>query len=180
MKGLVFTEFIEYVDNRFSFETSENLIEISDLPSEGVYTSVGTYEFRELETLVRNLSYLTDVPVAEILREFGRHLFRHFLISFPIFFEGIKSTLAFLPRVQDYIHLEVRKLYPDAELPDFICNVPAQGQLIMVYRSTRNLEDLAEGLIQASIDYFGDSLTVKRSTDDSGDEPVIRFFIAPK
>ena len=36
VKGLVFTEFIDMVDDRFSLETSERLIETCDLPSGGV------------------------------------------------------------------------------------------------------------------------------------------------
>ena len=48
MKGMIFTEFFELVDDRFSFETSERLIEMSHLPSEGIYTSVGTYDHQEM------------------------------------------------------------------------------------------------------------------------------------
>ena len=46
MKGLVFTEFLELVDEQFSFETCEQIIEMSDLPSGGIYTSVGTTSHR--------------------------------------------------------------------------------------------------------------------------------------
>jgi hypothetical protein len=51
IKGIVFVEFIEMVDNQFSLEMSERLIEMTDLPSKGVYTSVGTYDFNEMLTL---------------------------------------------------------------------------------------------------------------------------------
>jgi diguanylate cyclase (GGDEF)-like protein len=38
MKGIVFTEFLEMVEARFSPEICERLLETSDVPSHGVYT----------------------------------------------------------------------------------------------------------------------------------------------
>ncbi|MBA1333177.1 heme transporter CcmB, partial [Candidatus Endoriftia persephone str. Guaymas] len=44
MKGIVFSKFIEFVEERFSPEMADDIIESSDLPSGGAYTSVGTYD----------------------------------------------------------------------------------------------------------------------------------------
>ena len=52
MKGIVFTEFLEMVETKFGLETVDNIIENSDLKSEGIYTSVGTYDFNEMVTPV--------------------------------------------------------------------------------------------------------------------------------
>jgi hypothetical protein len=130
-------------------------------------------------TLVTNLSTLTGVAVPDLLKEFGRHLFKRFLISFPTFFEGIGSSLEFLPRVNDYVHMEVRKLYADAELPLFTCHFPAPGTMVMAYRSSRNLPDLAEGLILGCIEHFGEPLAVTREAGQ-GDPPETRFIISPR
>lgn len=176
MKGVVFTEFIEMVEDRFSIETCERLIEESNLPSNGVYTSVGTYDHNEMVTLVTNLSALVGVPVPDLLKEFGRHLFKRFVTTFPAFFDRITSTFEFLPQVESYVHLEVRKLYPDAELPTFSCDFPRPGQLNMTYRSIRNLPDLAEGLILGCIDHFGEQLEIKRESLP-GDPPAVLFTI---
>ena len=87
--------------------------------------------------------------------------------------------MEFLPSVENYVHLEVLKLYPDAELPFFSCTSPEPGMMIMTYRSKRNLPDLAEGLILACIDHFDESLLVRRETIE-GDPPETRFIIVPK
>jgi hypothetical protein len=179
VKGLVFTEFIDMVDDRFSLETSERLIEACDLPSGGVYTSVGTYDAAEMMALVGTLSSMTGVPVPDLLREFVGHLFRRFVLAFPEFFEGIQSTLDFLPRVEDYVHLEVRKLYPDAELPTFTCERPGQDTLIMTYRSHTNVPDLAEGLIVACLEHFGDEFTLRRD-ELPGDPPPTVFTLSER
>lgn len=176
MKGLVFTEFFELVDKEFSMETSEQLIEMSDLPSGAIYTSVGTYDPKEMVTLVTNLAKLTGISVPDLLRTFGRHLWQFFLVSYPMLFEGMSSSMEFLPRVNDYVHMEVQKLYPDAELPTFESEMVKEGQLIITYRSVRNLPDLAEGLIRQCIEHFGESMKIKRETIP-GETPATRFTI---
>lgn len=179
MKGLVFTEFLELVDEKFSLETCERLIEMSNVPSGAVYTSVGTYDAQEMFTLVSGLSTLTGIPVPDLLKTFGRHLFKRFVSVFPVFFEGVESAMEFLPRVEDYVHVEVRKLYPDAELPSFSCATPAPGTMIMTYRSKNNLPDLAEGLILGCIDHFGGFLSVTRGTGHEDPLETV-FTIGPK
>lgn len=177
MKGIVFTEFLEFVEESYSVELVERLIDSSDLPMGGAYTSVGTYDASDLVTLVSRLSDLTGSPKQELLKEFGRHLFGRFVELFPIFFEGIESSLEFLPRVQTYVHLEVQKLYEDAELPEFICTTPEPGLLRMEYHSSRNLPDFAEGLILGCIAYFGNDAEVRREVTD-GDPPRDIFVIS--
>lgn len=177
MKGVVFTEFMEMVEAGFSVETCDRLIEGSDLPSKGIYTSVGTYDHKEMAILVTNLSALVGIPEPELLKKFGQHLFRRFVTTFPAFFTGITSAFEFLPKVDSYVHLEVRKLYPDAELPSFSCTFPHPGQLNMTYRSVRNLSDLAEGLILGCIDHFGEQLVVARESLQE-DPSAVSFTIA--
>ena len=164
MKGVVFTEFFEFVEGRFSPEIAEQLIESSALPSKGIYTSVGTYDHAEMVTLVSNLATVVEIGVPDLLKEFGRHLLRQFVIKFPPFFNGITSTFEFLPKVDSFVHVEVKKLYPDAELPTFSCVFPASDQLQMTYESDRNLPDLAEGLILGCLEHFGEQMEVVRSS----------------
>ena len=48
MKGIVFTEFLELVEDKFGLETVDEIIQKSDLESNGIYTSIGTYKFSEM------------------------------------------------------------------------------------------------------------------------------------
>lgn len=52
MKGIVFTEFLEMVADKFSADTVDTIIEEADPPSGGAYTAVGTYDFAEMASLV--------------------------------------------------------------------------------------------------------------------------------
>ena len=55
MKGVVFTELLEMVEQKFGYQTVESIIQKSEWPNKGAYTSIGTYNFSEIGALVHNL-----------------------------------------------------------------------------------------------------------------------------
>ena len=83
--------------------------------------------------------------------------------KFPDFFTAHRDPLDFLEQVDSYVHVEVYKLYPDAELPRFYCQRLSPGRLLMDYHSSRHLDDLAYGLITEAITSYGVSADVQRS-----------------
>lgn len=163
MKGVVFTEFLEMVEESFSPDIADHIVETSDLPSGGVYTSIGTYDHTEIVTLVQSLSAETKLGVDELLHTFGKHLFGRFVEGYPGFFEGEQNAFQFLQSVEEYIHVEVKKLYPDAELPSVIASLEAPDHLKIVYRSDRNMGDLAHGLIEGCVTHFDEPIDIRRS-----------------
>ncbi|NIK78008.1 hypothetical protein FHS15_003146 [Paenibacillus castaneae] len=173
MKGMIFTAFLEMVENKFSLNLADEIIEASDLPSGGSYTTVGTYDHNEMIKLVVQLSERTSIPVADLVRTFGEYLFSQLLEMHAYFLEENSSVFEFLQKVDSYIHVEVRKLYPDAELPAFHYETSIPGTLIMTYRSSRPFADLAEGLIIGSINHYGEKIDVKRQ--DLSDGNATRF-----
>ena len=48
MKGIVFVQFVEMVEEKFGLATADRIIEQSKLSTNGAYTSVGTYDHTEL------------------------------------------------------------------------------------------------------------------------------------
>lgn len=160
MKGVVFTEFLEMVEERFSPDLAFDIIEQSALPSQGVYTTVGTYPHTEMIALVNALSDRTGISGADLQRAFGAYLFGRFAEQHPSFFDGAEGALQLLEKVDSYIHVEVRKLYPQAELPSFECE-SSEGLLTMTYSSTRPFAALAEGLIRGCIEHFGEPIDVE-------------------
>lgn len=178
MKGMVFTEFLEMVEGRHSPALLEQVIEDARLPNGGAYTAVGTYPAGEMVRLVVALGERTNTPVPDLLRTFGRHLFGHFLKSHPRFFSGPGAPagpLEFLESIDRHIHVEVKKLYNDAELPVFECRRPSPAALDLTYRSSRAMADLAEGLILASFDHYGQAFSLEREDLSGGAGTVVCF-----
>jgi hypothetical protein len=171
MKGIVFTEFLSMVESLHGLDMVDDIIEMSDLPSGGAYTAVGTYDHTEIVSLVCNLSKETSTPVPALLQAFGSHLFHSLAKAYPNFVQRTTDPLEFLEQVETYIHVEVRKLYPDAELPSFVCSRPhSDNQLHMVYHSARHMEDVCEGLIKGSLDHFKSNATIERKSIDDDSE----------
>ena len=177
MKGVVFTELLEMVEARFSLAVVDTIITRSAPASGAHYTSVGTYPSEELVALVRELSALTEVPVPTLLTEFGAHLLRRFAKGHPQFFESAPSAFALLSSVEDYIHVEVRKLYADAELPQILCEPLGPDRLVLTYRSPRCFADLAEGLIRETLEHYGERARLERADLSDGRGEVVRFTV---
>jgi hypothetical protein len=180
MKGVVFTEFLEMVEEKFSPDMADRIIDGAKLESGGAYTAVGTYDHNEMIALVTCLSHETGAPASDLIRTFGEHLFERFHHLFPNYFEGIPSAFDFLRQVEDYIHIEVRKLYPEAELPSFVCETPRSDQLSMTYRSSRPFAALAEGLIRGCVAHYGEPIEVHIEDLSEGAGTAARFLLTRK
>lgn len=178
MKGIVFTEFLDMVEQSYGYEMVDKIIEASKLESKGVYTSIGTYHHSEIVALLGNLSEQTGVPGNKLLHLFGKFLFDTFLKSYPQFFNAVDNAFDFLQSIDNHIHVEVKKLYPDAMLPKFETHTDEQGRLFMIYSSERKMADLAEGLIEKSIAHYKTPHKVeKESLNDDGSQ--VKFVITP-
>jgi hypothetical protein len=169
MKGIVFTEFMEMVEKTWDMDMVDDLIDTVSPESEGAYTSVGTYDYEELVAFVSVLSERTGIAINELIYTFGVHMAGSFVAKFPEFFAQATTTFDVLRKVDNHIHVEVRKLYPDAELPSFSYQQEHPDELILHYESSRNLADLAHGLIDACAQHFKEDIAVSRTGSCEGD-----------
>jgi len=171
MKGIVFTEFIEMVEEKYGFETAEKMISSSGLSTNGVYTALGTYPPAKMVQMLSILSEESSTPVPELLRNFGKYLLNSFTKLYKAFFDQKQNTFDFLEGLENHIHVEVKKLYPDAELPEFLIQKEGDKMLIMVYKSPRKLHELAMGLMEACVTYYGENIEIsKKIIKDDGSE----------
>jgi hypothetical protein len=178
MKGIVFTELLEYVGSRFGENAVDDMIEAAGVPSGGAYTSVGTYSHGEMIALCVALSEQTRVPVPELIRDFGDRLSNSFARDFPAFYQRAGNLFDFLTSIEDHIHIEVRKLYPDAELPTFTVESRTDARLVIRYESPRKMGHLSEGLIIGSARQYGVPVTVRSTELHHAEEGMaVRFEI---
>jgi len=177
MKGIVFTEFLEMVEDRFGFSIVDQIIEGSDLSSGGVYTAVGTYDSSEMFSLVGQLSARSGIPVSELLRVYGQHLFTRFASGYGHFFSKVEDSFQFLEQIENYIHIEVRKLYPDAELPHIHTQRLNANTLELFYTSERKMGHFALGLIEGCGLHYSENYSISmENVNQSGSE--VKFTIA--
>jgi len=176
MLGAVFTEFLEMVEDKFSFDIADKILAEAGLGDSASFTAVGNYDHGQMVKLVVALSKETNMEVDDLIKTFGAHLFGQFVQKYPMFFDGVDSSLDFLQGIEDKIHTEVRKLYPHAELPSFECVRHSDTVLEMNYSSTRPFGDLAHGLIAGCGEHFGDKLSIQRIDLDGSNR--VHFVIS--
>jgi hypothetical protein len=181
MKGIVFAEFNEMVESMFGDEMLDDIIDDNHetLSTGGAYTSVGTYDVSELVSLVVSLSERTEIPVDKLVHTFGLHLSKVFSEKFTDFFTACSDTFSFLKTIDNHIHVEVHKLYPDAELPKFEYDDTNPESLKLIYSSSRHFADLAHGLIEGVSSYYGESFQISRvDCETQDDSQKVEFTIA--
>ena len=162
MKGIVFTSFIKYVEDSFGDVVVEEMISGCHLSTDGAYTSVGTYDHREIVQMIVQLAKLTDRDVPGLLKDFGYKLFKTLVTGYPEVVRHMGDSFALVSTIDDHIHVEVRKLYPDADLPSFSHEVVGPNELRLLYESKRGLADLAEGLMLGCFDHFNEDVELVR------------------
>ena len=160
MKGIVFTEFLDLVEEKFGLEVVDEIITQSNLESEGIYTSIGTYSFSEMLQLLKHLSSHSGISIDNLLLIYGEHFFAVIEKSYPGLLATYKDPIEMLASIENHIHVEVCKIYPEAELPTFIIVERTENSLIMIYKSSRAMHHFGLGLMNKTFEYFKSSATI--------------------
>ena len=177
MKGLVFTTFYSHCEETYGSDMLDDIIEDADLPNKGAYTSVGTYPFQEMIALITALVRRTGLPLPLLLENFGQFCFGKWVTYVPSHFAN-KNLFDILAGIDDFHEYEVRKLYPDAELPSFRVESRDDRTLVLRYFSCKPLADLAVGVIKGAAAHLGEDITVKHWPVTDGTEAYVRFEVA--
>ena len=175
MKGVIFTELLDLVEDRFGYDAVDSMIGAANLENDGAFTSIGTYDHRELLKMVVALSMQLDVEVPVLVKAFGKHLFKSFSSKYADKIAGMTSAFDLISNVDGFIHVEVRKIYPDAQLPEFTYERPDGDTLVVKYRSQRPFADVCEGLIEQCVEHFKENITIVR--ENKNDDGTAANFI---
>lgn len=176
MKGIVFTEFLDLVEDKFGLEMVDKIISESKLESEGVYTSIGTYSFSEMLQLLTHLSNYTDISIDNLLLVYGEHFFSVIETSYLGLLATYKDPIDMLSSIENHIHVEVQKIYPDAELPTFVVQDKTENSIIMVYKSSRAMHHFGLGLMNKTFEHFNSTATIQlEKIKEDGTE--VRFIV---
>ncbi len=164
MKGVIFNLVEEVVTTQFGEQAWDEILDSAG--ADGAYTSLGNYPDVQFAGLIRAMSGRNGRPEREALAWFGRQAMPILAQRYPEFFAAHRGLRSFLLSLNDVIHAEVRKLYPDADVPVFEFETPAgtnaHDPLLIHYRSKRRLCLLAEGFIYGAADCFKEMIKVSQ------------------
>ena len=176
MKGIVFTEFLDLVEEKFGIEMVDKIISQSTLESEGIYTSIGTYSFSEMLQLLKHLSENTNISIDNLLLVYAEHFFSVIENSYPGLLATYKDPIEMISSIEDHIHIEVRKIYPDAELPTLIVEEKTEDSLVLIYKSSRAMHHFGLGLMNKTFAHFNSTanIVLEKIKEDG---TVVKFLI---
>jgi hypothetical protein len=176
MKGMLFTEFLELVETQFGLQVVDKMIEKAQPASGGAYTTVGNYPHEEMISMVIALHHLSNIPIKDLMKAFGKYLFSKLATMHPEIIKNISDPFDLLQRIEETIHVEVKKLYSDARPPMFETVSRTNHQLVITYQSLRKLGDVAEGLILGCGEYYRVNLSVEQIPLEEN-ESKVKFCI---
>lgn len=176
MKGVIFNVVEEVVHDLFDADTWDDLLDVAEV--DGAYTALGDYADTELLAIVSAACAATGNSAEEVLRLVGHHALPKLAARVPESIVDAPDAIAFIRKVNDIIHPEVLKIYPDSIPPAFEFEDHPDG-LIVTYRSKRNLPALAEGLLSGVSLLFEEDVAVT-STSAEGEIPQFLVTTTPR
>jgi hypothetical protein len=182
VKGVIFNLAEEVITDGFGDDAWDEVLDAAGL--EGAFTSLGNYPDADLVSLVTAASGVLDRDAADVVRMVGKGALPRLAERYPMFFAPHTSTRPFLLTLNEVIHAEVRKLYPDADVPEFDFDDSDPDWLVIRYRSHRKMCSLAEGFILGAAEHYGQEATIEHPTCmlEGADACVLRcaFTSAPQ
>lgn len=163
MKGIIFKAFEGFVTETWGEDFFERLLETARPGSAGAYVSPGTYPDEELYALVAAAVDRLDIPLDAALQAFGRYAFGALAASMPGLLRTVPDAPTLLRMVDGVIHVEVRKLYPQAATPRILFEPSGPRGGRVVYESPRRLCPLLVGLMVGLGDHYGTPLDYRET-----------------
>jgi hypothetical protein len=177
MKGIVFVELIRMAEAALGEEVVDDILDEADLETDGAFSAVGNYPCRELLAIVDAVGARTGLPVEALHVQFGHWMFDRFVEGYPAFFEGKADGFHMLESIEDEVHVEVRKLYPEVELPRFATDRLPDGRFKMVYESERPLHHFCKGLIESCMAHFNQTVALDMTDSMEDGRYRAEFFL---
>ncbi|PSU34938.1 heme NO-binding domain-containing protein [Photobacterium lutimaris] len=176
MKGIIFTEFLDIVESRFGLDVCQQMLD--DAGVDGIYTTVGSYDHRILVKMIVCLSKITDISSEALQEVYGEALFVRLLSTMPMMdnWELPTGTFSFIEQVERHIHIEVKKLYPNANPPQFDFISKTSAQMILDYISARCFSHVCLGLIRGCVHHFNENMDIEMEPV-SQDQSHVRFTL---
>jgi hypothetical protein len=145
MKGIIFTKFLEMVEDKWELSMLDELITKAKDPINGAYNAVDTYDHKQLVNLV----------------VYGKYLFSKLAEENPKLMKSIHSIFDMLLNIETAIHTEVLKLHSDANPPRFEDKIESENEMKRTYHSHRSMADVAIGLIKGFAAYYDETIEIE-------------------
>jgi hypothetical protein len=154
MKGIIFNITEKFIIDKFGEEKFDEIMGACILETSAPFVGPGTYPDSDLMQIIIKASERLNIEPFELVKQLGQYSFFKLAERFPDYVTPYSHPKDFLKTVDGMIHVEVKKLYTDTQLPTFDYSEPSANELIITYYSKRKLYAFMEGLINGVAEYF--------------------------
>lgn len=156
MKGFFLDEFLNFLEEKYSWRMAEDVVEGSGVKSGGLYLWLNDYPSEEFERLLMETAKHAGKDAHAIARLFGRHLFGYLRRRFPELLAGSRDSFSFLSQLPTRLALKfdywfrynnqpsVLVMSEDDRLQIRLCALPWQVMVVA-------------GLVEEALTFFRDA-----------------------
>lgn len=176
MKGVIFTELIEMMEDLMGLDFTNKVIEDARLENDGAYTAVGTYSQQDMFKLMQSLSKYAGNSQEKLLKSYGEYLFYRLSTTYAKELAESPHAFSFLQKLKAIIRMEVLKFAPKARVPLISTRLKDKNTLEVLYSANQNMSDLIEGIILGCIGYYQEAISIERELSQP-DGSSVRFIL---
>ncbi|MEJ6476741.1 heme NO-binding domain-containing protein [Pseudoalteromonas piscicida] len=160
MRGVIFRGLEELVIEALGMQAWDELLE-AYAPTGRVYVSPTSYPDEELFALAQGVAAKLGKPLTEVLAIFGQSLFGFLAEKHKGIAAKFESFEELVLSIDSVIHMEVKKLYDEPNLPSINVVKEDDKTLILEYCSKRKLCFCAEGLLHGAAQHYSRKLSIE-------------------
>ena len=148
----------------------------------GAFVSMDTYPDATTYLLVAAAGEALNMPVEQVLREFGRHWVLYTARrGYGAIFDTMGLTLVEFLTNLDMMHTRLSLSMPELRPPSFVCEPGPHGRIRLEYRSERDgLAAMVVGLLEGLSEMYGQELVVEHTLHRSQDSDHDEFMLRPR
>lgn len=179
MKGVIFTELIEMMEDLMGLDFTNKVIEDARLENEGAYTAIGTYPSQDMFRIMASLSKHAGNSQESLMKSYGEYLFYRIIETYKKELAECSDTFSFLQKLNDIVKMEVLKLNPKAALPHLKAKLLDKNSLEVLYKSEQKMADLIHGIMHGAAEHFRETIYIQREVPGE-DGSRVKFLLKKK
>lgn len=161
MKGITFNIFSDMVEDKFGIKVWDALLQVTQ--QDRIYLSTETYPDEQLIALFAAAVEKSCIPANDLVTVFVEFVFPHLQHQNSGIFEKDMTLKQCMLGVNRIIHGEAGKPHPDTRLPTFEYADENDQEPSMLYRLSRKLRMLVEGLIAGAATHFASAYALSHN-----------------
>ncbi|OCQ22147.1 hypothetical protein A7985_10180 [Pseudoalteromonas luteoviolacea] len=177
MKGHIFMLLEDFISEVAGDEVLYEALEECSFDSSKGFVRTENYPDEQLVELVNIVVGKMGISISEAHFSFGQWLYPKLSNLLPSQFTQYPHPAHVLKQLDDLHHVELKKLYPDAQPPAFQYNVTGPYTAQLIYTSPRRLFDLVKGVLAGMSSYYAVNIEVEVQHNWQGNNNCANFLL---